>query len=164
MSELTRRQFCVVSGAGLALSACGGSPAEQPPADLAAPSDSSMPVHDMADAACTGMVDAGPASALMVGQAKLITCAKIFVLRDALGIYAMTAICTHMMCTVAFMAARHDFECPCHMSSYDFNGAVTNPPAMLPLQHYACALDGSDNVIVNLGAKVDASTRLTLQD
>ena len=52
----------------------------------------------------------------------------------------MTAICTHMGCTVAFSASVHDFECPCHMSSYSFNGAVTAPPAMLPLQHFACAL------------------------
>jgi Rieske Fe-S protein len=165
MSELTRRQFCVVSGAGLALGACGGSSEQPMPGnDMAAPSDLSMPVHDQADALCTGMVNAGPQSALAVGQAKLIACAKIYVLRDALGIYAMTAICTHMMCTVQFVVAHHDFECPCHMSAYDFNGAVTNPPAMLPLQHFACAFDGNDDIIVNLDAKVDASTRLSMTD
>ena len=164
MSELTRRQFCVVSGAGLALTACGGSSADTLPQDMAAPSDLATPVADQANAVCTGMVNAGPQSALAVGQAKLITCAKVYVLRDALGIYAMTAICTHMMCTVQFMAARHDFECPCHMSAYDFNGAVTNPPAMLPLQHFACSSDASDNIIVNVDQKVDASTRLSMQD
>jgi len=166
MSDLTRRQFCVVTGAGVALGACGGSNEQPAPPDLAAPSDLSMPVRDMTDPSCptSNLYNVGPATAFVVGQAKLFTCAKIYVLRDDAGIYAMTAICTHMHCTVAFMSARHDFECPCHMSSYDFNGVVTSPPAMINLQHFDCAFDPSGNVIVNLGAPVDASTRLSMHD
>jgi Rieske Fe-S protein len=167
MAELTRRQFCVASGAGLALCACGGPSQQTEMPDLAAPSDLSMPtVRDMADPSCpVGMrLDAGPATALAVGQVKLFSCAKTFVLRDAAGIYAMTAICTHNGCTVAYTAASHDFACPCHMSTYDLNGNVTAPPAPAPLQHFACSFDPSGNIIVQLDAPVDASTRLSEHD
>ena len=85
-------------------------------------------------------------------------------LRDAAGIYAMTAICTHNGCTVAYAAASHDFACPCHMSTYDLNGNVTAPPAPAPLQHFACSFDPSGNVIVQLDAPVDASARLSEHD
>ncbi len=85
-------------------------------------------------------------------------------LRDAIGIYAMTAVCTHMGCTVAYAPATHDFQCPCHMSTYDLNGNVTNPPAMIALEHFACSLDGADNVVVDLGTPVVETTRLTIQD
>lgn len=166
MPEPTRRQFCVATGAGLALCACGGPSQQTEMPDLAAPSDLSMPVRDMTDPSCpVGMkLDAGAASAIAVGQVRFFSCAKTFVLRDAAGLYAMTAICTHNQCTVAFTSATHDFVCPCHMSTYDFNGAVTAPPAPAPLQHYACALDGNGNVIVDLAAPVDASVRLTEHD
>jgi Rieske Fe-S protein len=167
MSDLNRRQFCVITGAGLALGACGSSVMNTPELDMAAPADMAMPVQqDLYNPSCpvNNKLNVGPAAAFTVGQAKLFDCAKVYVLRDVMGIYAMTAICTHNGCTVAFIGAAKDFQCPCHMSTYDLNGAVTAPPAMLPLQHFDCSFDGSGNVIVNLGAPVDPSTRLTMHD
>ena len=167
MNSLTRRQFCAAGGASLALCACGGGSSgsghqqEEPP-DLAAPTDLALPPLDLSQPTCSGTFDAGPATALAVGQAKFFACAKVYVLRDAGGIYALTAVCTHMHCTVAFMGS--DFQCPCHMSAYNLNGAVISPPAMLPLQHFDCSFDASGNVIVDPGKTVDATTRLTDHD
>jgi cytochrome b6-f complex iron-sulfur subunit len=161
-SQWTRRRFCVVTGAALVGSACGGGNATPPPADLAMPEDLSGPEPDLSQPLCAGKLDAGPASALQVGHARLFSCARVYVLRDAIGIYAMTAICTHMHCVVNLVG--QGFQCPCHNSTYDFNGEVTNPPAPLPLQHFACALDASDHVIVDPSVPVPASTRLTMQD
>jgi nitrite reductase/ring-hydroxylating ferredoxin subunit len=158
-SEWTRRRFCVVTGAALVGSACGNNVTA--PADLAAADDLAEPL-DMGEMLCAGKVDAGPQSALLVGHARYFACAHLFVLRDALGIYAMTAVCTHMHCIVALMG--QSFACPCHNSTYDFNGDVTNPPAPLPLQHFACALDPSDHIIVDPSVPVAATTRLTIQD
>jgi nitrite reductase/ring-hydroxylating ferredoxin subunit len=160
-SDWTRRRFCVVAGAALAGSACGGGSAQPPQADLAMPEDLG-PELDLSQPLCAGTVDAGPASALQVGHAKFFSCARLFVLRDNSGIYAMTAICTHMHCVITF--AGQSFACPCHNSTYDFNGNVTNPPAPLPLQHFACALDGNDHVIVDPSMPVPAATRLLLHD
>jgi cytochrome b6-f complex iron-sulfur subunit len=161
-SEWTRRRFCVVTGAALVGSACGGGGAGPLPPDLAMPEDLSGPAADLSQPLCPGKLNAGPASALLVGHARFFSCARVYVLRDAVGIFAMTAICTHMHCVVNF--AGQGFQCPCHNSTYDFNGEVTNPPAPLPLQHFACALDASDNVIVDPAMAVAASTRLTIQD
>jgi len=160
-SEWTRRRFCVVTGAALVGSACGNGGA-MAPADLAAPDDLSGPEEDLAQPTCPGKLDAGPASALQVGHARYFACAHLFVLRDMIGIYAMTGVCTHMHCIVALSG--QSFACPCHNSTYDFNGDVTNPPAPLPLQHFACALDGSDHVIIDPSMPVSATTRLTIQD
>jgi Rieske Fe-S protein len=168
MSELTRRQFCVVTGAGLVAGACGSSGAsgggEQ---DLGVADDLSV-TRDLTtgDPSCpvNGKLDVGPASQFAVGKTKFFACARLFILRDATGIYAMTAVCTHDGCTVNFAPATHDFECPCHMSTFDFNGAVTNPPAPLPLVHFACALDPSGNVVVDTNTTVPSSTRLSIQD
>ncbi|HEY2748751.1 MAG TPA: Rieske (2Fe-2S) protein [Polyangia bacterium] len=164
MSKPTRRQVCVAGGAGLALYACGGSgdKADMAPADLAVPSDLTVSLGDIAQPACKSAFNAGPATALAVGQAKFFACEKIYVLRDDAGIYALTAVCTHMGCTVQFKTT--DFQCPCHMSAYSLNGAVINPPAMLPLQHFGCSFDGSGNIIVDPTVPVDASTRLTMHD
>ena len=160
--EWTRRRFCVVTGAALVGSACGGGSATPPPPDLAMPEDLAGPEADLSQPLCPGKLNAGPASALLVGHARLFSCARIYVLRDAIGIFAMTAVCTHMHCIVTF--AGQGFQCPCHNSTYDFNGNVTNPPAPLPLQHFACALDASDNVLVDPSMPVPSSTRLTIQD
>ena len=165
MSELTRRQFCVVTGAGIVAGGCGSS-TQAGGADMAAPNDLTVAPPDIADPSCpvNNKLNVGPASMLAVGQHKFFLCAKMYVLRDALGIYAMTAICTHEGCTVTFAPATHDFECPCHLSTFDFNGAVTNQPATMPLGHFACTLDGSGNVIVDLGSDVPPTTRLQIQD
>ncbi|HEY1585702.1 MAG TPA: Rieske 2Fe-2S domain-containing protein, partial [Polyangia bacterium] len=117
---------------------------------------------DLAQLMCKGSFDAGAASTLAVGQAKFFACQKVYVLRDAIGIYALTAVCTHMGCTVAYMTT--DFQCPCHMSAYNLNGAVISPPAPLPLQHFSCTFDGSGNIIVDQSVPVDADTRLSMHD
>src|SRR2546429_512867 len=51
MSELTRRQFCVVTGAGVVVGACGSSP-QMSPADMAAPHDLSVVPPDLTDPTC----------------------------------------------------------------------------------------------------------------
>jgi Rieske Fe-S protein len=165
MSELTRRQFCVVTGAGFVAGACGSSP-DNGGVDMAAPRDLAESIPDLTDPSCpvNNKIGAGPSTALAVGQQMFFNCAKMFVLRDVLGIYAMTAVCTHEGCTVNFAPATHDFECPCHQSTFDFNGKVTNLPATMPLVHYACSLDSHGNIIVDLGNIVAATVRLTIAD
>jgi nucleotide-binding universal stress UspA family protein/nitrite reductase/ring-hydroxylating ferredoxin subunit len=47
--------------------------------------------------------------------------------------HLMSARCTHMGCTVAWNAADHVFECPCHGSRFGSMGEVVNGPAVRPL-------------------------------
>lgn len=52
---------------------------------------------------------------------------------EAGELHLMSARCTHMGCTVAWSAADHLFECPCHGSRFGPGGEVVNGPAARPL-------------------------------
>jgi Rieske Fe-S protein len=82
---------------------------------------------------------------------------QVFVCRDAKGLYALTAVCTHAGCTVNF--ANPSFSCPCHGSQFNFNGVVTQGPAGAPLEHYAICLDDGGDVVVDANNVVSATTR-----
>lgn len=83
-----------------------------------------------------------------------------WLVRDATGIYAMTAICTHQGCTVNGWNGTV-FPCPCHGSQYDLNGAVIQGPAPLPLNHFEVTVDASGFLVVDTGKVVASTQRLT---
>ncbi|HEU4425497.1 MAG TPA: FAD-dependent oxidoreductase [Pilimelia sp.] len=57
------------------------------------------------------------------------------VYRDPSGnLHSVSAICTHLGCTVAFNDAEHTWDCPCHGSRFDPDGAVLHGPATAPLE------------------------------
>ncbi|MFI9201113.1 FAD-dependent oxidoreductase [Streptomyces sp. NPDC053048] len=49
-------------------------------------------------------------------------------------VHALSAICTHMGCLVAFNAAERTWECPCHGSRFAVDGTVLQGPATRPLE------------------------------
>lgn len=59
----------------------------------------------------------------------------------------MTAICTHLGCTVN--AVDVGFKCPCHGSTYDLEGHNTGGPAPLPLVYYRIYKGGSGDLLVD---------------
>ena len=60
---------------------------------------------------------------------------KVAVYRDALGkCHALSAVCTHMGCTVAWNSAEKSWDCPCHGSRFDTTGKVIQTPAIHPLE------------------------------
>jgi glycine/D-amino acid oxidase-like deaminating enzyme/nitrite reductase/ring-hydroxylating ferredoxin subunit len=55
---------------------------------------------------------------------------KIAAYRDEDGtVHSMSAACVHLGCIVTWNAAEKTWDCPCHGSRYDANGAVINGPA-----------------------------------
>ncbi len=72
------------------------------------------------------------------------------------GFLALSRECTHLGCTVPWIADEHRFVCPCHASAYDINGVVVSPPAPRPLDLYEIRIE---NGIV----KVDLSRRVRRQ-
>ena len=52
----------------------------------------------------------------------------------AIATYAISAVCTHLGCTVDWDAAMQMFACPCHGSRYDQAGHVTQGPARRDLE------------------------------
>lgn len=106
-----------------------------------------------------GKVAAGNVSALPVGT--LLVVGQVIVARDAQGVYGMTAICTHMGCTVHDVGHILDdgAHCACHGSTYDSNGAVTHGPATRPLQHYAVTIAADGTLTVDGDQPVAVDTR-----
>ncbi|RRS01571.1 FAD-dependent oxidoreductase [Glycomyces terrestris] len=53
---------------------------------------------------------------------------------DAGDLHTRSATCTHMGCVVGFNDAERTWECPCHGSRFDTDGAVLQGPALAPLR------------------------------
>jgi len=66
------------------------------------------------------------------------------------GFLALARKCTHLGCTVPWVATENKFACPCHASAFDITGDVISPPAPRALDIYAVVIE---NDIV----KVDTS-------
>ena len=49
-----------------------------------------------------------------------------YVVNDAGTIRALTSVCTHMGCTLAYRPAWRDLRCPCHGASFDLSGRLAN--------------------------------------
>ncbi|OKK21882.1 [Fe-S]-binding protein [Streptomyces sp. CB00455] len=81
----------------------------------------------------------GPVSALPPGQGTVVRangkpCA---VHRDDRGeLHAVSAVCTHLGCLVAFNNAERTWECPCHGSRFGIDGEILQGPALAPLERH----------------------------
>ncbi len=60
---------------------------------------------------------------------------------------ALSSICTHQGCTVAYNASTNELPCPCHGSRFNINGKVLNGPAQRDLKKYTVKVDGSELII-----------------
>jgi glycine/D-amino acid oxidase-like deaminating enzyme/nitrite reductase/ring-hydroxylating ferredoxin subunit len=70
------------------------------------------------------------------GEARVLKAGaqKLAIYRDPQGdLHALSAVCTHMGCTVAFNTAERTWDCPCHGSRFDTEGRVVHGPATKPL-------------------------------
>jgi Rieske Fe-S protein len=139
-----------------------------PPRDMATVQDLSQPPADLSQgpSSCpSGLVNAGPASSLAADTARHYTDNfnyDLYLCRDANGVYALSASCTHSGCTVNVKSSGTTsayFYCPCHGARFNFNGQQPTSPAFSPLQHYAVCIDGSGTAWVDYNTPVSASTR-----
>jgi Rieske Fe-S protein len=82
---------------------------------------------------------------------------NFFVFRDAQGVYAISATCTHLGCAVA--RSPRGFECPCHGSKFAAAGRVEAGPAprALPWLEMGRAADGQ--LVVYADNEVPSGTK-----
>ncbi|MFI6088566.1 FAD-dependent oxidoreductase [Streptomyces sp. NPDC051218] len=91
--------------------------------------------HFVGDRLATGHVDSVAEIAPGSGAVVRVDGERCAVYRDPDGTtHAVSARCTHLGCLVAFNEAETSWECPCHGSRFDVEGAVLQGPAVRPLE------------------------------
>jgi cytochrome b6-f complex iron-sulfur subunit len=60
---------------------------------------------------------------------------------------ALSAVCTHLACTVRFDAESGTLFCPCHNGRFDLAGTVLSGPPPRPLETFAVTVSGSDIIV-----------------
>jgi len=103
---------------------------------------------------------------------------RLFVFREGKVFHAVSAVCTHLGCTVraealpqpetmevggAPMRVTHRFACPCHGSKYSGDGKNVSGPAPRPLAWYSLTVSADDGqLVVDLAQEVGRDFRLTV--
>jgi len=103
---------------------------------------------------------------------------RVFVFRQKNTFYAMSAVCTHLGCTVKMQRLnqpkkvkvgnrefeeQEEFQCPCHGSKYYGDGTNYSGPAPKPLAYYKLEIAPEDGqLIVDLSQEVENEFRLTV--
>jgi cytochrome b6-f complex iron-sulfur subunit len=103
---------------------------------------------------------------------------RLFVFREGKTFHAVSAVCTHLGCTVraealsqpetrtvagSTLRVTHRFLCPCHGSKYSGDGGNLSGPAPKPLAWYHLTISPEDGqLVVDLAQEVGRNFRLTL--
>jgi cytochrome b6-f complex iron-sulfur subunit len=103
---------------------------------------------------------------------------RLFVYREGKVFHAVSAVCTHLGCTVRAEALprvenrtvdgsplrmTHRYQCPCHGSVYSGEGANVSGPAPKPLPWFELSIAGDDGqLVVDLAREVERDFRLTV--
>lgn len=75
------------------------------------------------------------------GSSKIVQ--NVLLINTGTQIVALSAICTHEGCTVAYHPTANDIECPCHGSVFSTTGSVINGPALSALKSYSVTKTGN---------------------
>lgn len=146
--DLTRRQFnlaatSALSACALAALGCGGTADTAP----AAPSTDLVKAGELSDQP----FQAGPLSSFTTPGVYASHAAKgIFLVSNGGKLIALSALCSHLGCPVAWNPADQRFHCPCHESTFDPDGSHhPNMKAKRPLERCAVTrLDTPDGPVV----------------
>ena len=89
-----------------------------------------------------GVVTAGASDSFPAGSVTEFPDGRFFLVRapDG-GFLAVYRRCTHLGCSVSWQPAENRFFCPCHASTFDLHGNVTNPPAPRPLDTFPVTIE-----------------------
>ena len=82
----------------------------------------------------------------------------MFVARDAGGLYALSANCTHRGTAVVDRGSY--FYCPSHGAEFNLNGGIISGPVSQPLPHYAMCVLPTGDVAVDKSKSANPGDRL----
>ncbi len=85
---------------------------------------------------------------------------RVFLIRRGNTFRCLSAICTHLGCTVNRSGG--GFHCPCHGSTFDNQGKVTSGPAPRGLTWYLVTMSKDERLLVDKGQVVKADKYLVV--
>jgi cytochrome b6-f complex iron-sulfur subunit len=85
---------------------------------------------------------------------------RVFLVRQGNTFRCVSAICTHLGCTVN--RADHGYHCPCHGSVFDEQGNVKSGPAPRPLEWFLVALSKDSRLLVDKSQRVNSDKYLVM--
>lgn len=107
------------------------------------------------------VVKIGKPENFLAGTQKLLPDSKLIISSTEDGIFAMSAVCTHLGCTVGSVEWGH--QCPCHGSKFDRNGLVIRGPAPKPLPWLKINQAPDGSLVVDLDKSVSRGTLFRLR-
>jgi cytochrome b6-f complex iron-sulfur subunit len=94
------------------------------------------------------------------GSVTFLESEKVYLVRQGGTYRCLSAICTHLGCTVN--RANHGYHCPCHGSVFDEQGLVKSGPAPRGLEWFQITLSKDSRLLVDKGRRVAADQYLVL--
>ncbi|MFY9821842.1 MAG: ubiquinol-cytochrome c reductase iron-sulfur subunit [Thermoanaerobaculia bacterium] len=73
---------------------------------------------------------------------------KAYVVGGQGGVYALSAVCTHLGCITRYLSDEGVIACPCHGSRFDLEGNVVHGPAPRPLPWIEVREDAASGVLI----------------
>jgi cytochrome b6-f complex iron-sulfur subunit len=108
----------------------------------------------------SGPVEIGRPDEYAVGSLTYIESARVYLGRDARGLFAINATCTHLGCTVSHEDGQ--FKCPCHGSRFDAVGQVVIGPATRALERVQLTMSNDGHLVVDRATVVNLDFRLAI--
>jgi cytochrome b6-f complex iron-sulfur subunit len=65
------------------------------------------------------------------------------------GVFALSAVCTHLGCITRYLSDEKCIACPCHGSRFDLEGNVIHGPAPRPLPWIEVTADPNGTLLVD---------------
>ena len=107
---------------------------------------------DLSDSNQPRTINAGPSSQYLAdGVYPRYRDLGVFIVRQGGKLFAISAICTHRRCKLNAEADK-TFYCPCHGSTFDADGRVTEGPARRDLPVFEMSINEKDELLVKIAA------------
>jgi cytochrome b6-f complex iron-sulfur subunit len=74
---------------------------------------------------------------------------RAYVIGGGGGVFALSAVCTHLGCITRYLSDERAIACPCHGSRFDLEGNVVHGPAPRPLPWLEVTADAAGNLVVD---------------
>lgn len=90
------------------------------------------------------IIEAGPVDQFVPETVTAFVRGKFYLARlKNGGFLALSRKCTHLGCSVPWLAKEKKFVCPCHASAFDIHGEVISPPAPRALDIYPVIIENN---------------------